>query len=243
MTSLNPVYRIGEQIVEAIRAHEKVDKRQREAPGGRAAEAGRDPESRVARRRLPAPVLGRHAAARDDRDGALLQPGRADRRRADDGARRDDPGADHRADQPPEGRLQLGGDHDHARPRGRRRHRRRDPRDVRRPRRRAGGEARSLLRPAAPVHLGAARLDSAARPAEARPAALDQGLAAVGDQRAARAASSGRAARTHSRSASRSRRSRTASRSRGISTAAGSTSRSSARCATRRSAAATQEAA
>jgi oligopeptide/dipeptide ABC transporter ATP-binding protein len=28
MTSLNPVYRIGEQIVEAIQAHEKVDKRQ-----------------------------------------------------------------------------------------------------------------------------------------------------------------------------------------------------------------------
>jgi peptide/nickel transport system ATP-binding protein/oligopeptide transport system ATP-binding protein len=27
MTSLNPVYRIGEQIVEAIRAHEKIDKR------------------------------------------------------------------------------------------------------------------------------------------------------------------------------------------------------------------------
>jgi oligopeptide/dipeptide ABC transporter ATP-binding protein len=28
MTSLNPVYRIGEQIVEAIQAHEKIDKRQ-----------------------------------------------------------------------------------------------------------------------------------------------------------------------------------------------------------------------
>jgi ABC-type dipeptide/oligopeptide/nickel transport system ATPase component len=28
MTSLNPVYRIGEQITEAIRAHDKVDKRQ-----------------------------------------------------------------------------------------------------------------------------------------------------------------------------------------------------------------------
>ena len=34
MTSLNPVYRIGEQIVEAIRAHEDVDKRTR-ASGGR----------------------------------------------------------------------------------------------------------------------------------------------------------------------------------------------------------------
>ncbi len=155
MTSLNPVYRIGEQIVEAIRTHEQGRQAPGEAPRGRAAEAGRDPEPRAARRRLPAPVLGRHAAARDDRDGALLQPGRPDRRRADDGARRDDPGADHRADRPAQGRLQLGGDPDHARPRRRRRDRRRDPRDVRRPRRRAGGEARALLRPAASRTRGA----------------------------------------------------------------------------------------
>ena len=71
MTSLNPVYRIGEQIVEAIRTHEKIDKR---AAKNRAVELLRqvgNPESGVARRRLPAPVLGRHAAARDDRDRAL----------------------------------------------------------------------------------------------------------------------------------------------------------------------------
>ena len=42
---------------------------------------------------VPARVLGRHAPARDDRDGARLRPGAADRRRADDGARRDDAGA------------------------------------------------------------------------------------------------------------------------------------------------------
>src|SRR3712207_7419249 len=35
----------------------------------------------------------RHGPARRDRDGAHLRPGAADRRRADDGARRDDPGA------------------------------------------------------------------------------------------------------------------------------------------------------
>ncbi len=44
MTSLNPVYRIGEQIVEAIRTHEKIDKRAREEPRRRAAAPGRDPE-------------------------------------------------------------------------------------------------------------------------------------------------------------------------------------------------------
>ena len=106
-------------------------------PRGRAAARRRDPESGVARRRLPAPVLGRDAPARDDRDGAREQPGRPDRRRADHRARRDDPGADHRADRPAQGRVQLGGDPDHARPRRRRRHRRRDPRHVRRTRRRA----------------------------------------------------------------------------------------------------------
>jgi peptide/nickel transport system ATP-binding protein len=49
MTSLNPVYRIGEQIVEAIRMHEKIDKR---AARNRAVELLRqvgipNPESRV----------------------------------------------------------------------------------------------------------------------------------------------------------------------------------------------------
>ena len=37
MTSLNPVYRIGEQIVEAIQAHESVDKRSAHGAHGRAA--------------------------------------------------------------------------------------------------------------------------------------------------------------------------------------------------------------
>ena len=63
---------------------------------GRVAGGGRDLEPGAAARRLPAPVLGRHAPARDDRDGAVVQPVAADRRRADDGARRDDPGADPR---------------------------------------------------------------------------------------------------------------------------------------------------
>ena len=54
------------------------------------------PERRLAR--VPAPALGRHAAARDDRDGARVRPEAADRRRADDRARRDDAGRHPRAD-------------------------------------------------------------------------------------------------------------------------------------------------
>src|SRR6185503_14858155 len=61
-------------------------------------QGGRDPEGGGAHRRLSASVLGRYATARDDRDGADQQPGRPDRGRADDGTRRDDPGADSQAD-------------------------------------------------------------------------------------------------------------------------------------------------
>ncbi len=71
MTSLNPVYKVGWQIEEQIRAHEKVGK---QAARDRAIElltVGRHPERARARRRLPAPVLGRHAAAGHDRDGRL----------------------------------------------------------------------------------------------------------------------------------------------------------------------------
>ena len=54
MTSLNPVYRIGEQIVEAIQAHENVDKRTARGTYGRASASGRHPEPGDARRQLPA---------------------------------------------------------------------------------------------------------------------------------------------------------------------------------------------
>ena len=85
------------------------DQRSRRAAPGRVAPRGDGPGDRGAaprphpgagapRARLPAPAFGRHAAARDDRDGAVVQPEAADRRRADHRARRDDPGADPRSD-------------------------------------------------------------------------------------------------------------------------------------------------
>ena len=47
MTSLNPVYRVGDQIVEAIRAHEDVSEAARRASARRAAARGRHPERRA----------------------------------------------------------------------------------------------------------------------------------------------------------------------------------------------------
>ena len=96
-TALNPVYTVGWQIAEGLRAHGKYSQDAR--PGRSAIEMlGRvgipDPER--ARRRLPAPVLGRAEAAHRDRDGARARPDRHRRRRADDRARRHGAGRDPR---------------------------------------------------------------------------------------------------------------------------------------------------
>ena len=94
MTSFNPVYRLGRQIAEAMRAHGDVSKAEGARPGDRAVRGGRHPQRRAPGRRLPARILRRDATAGDDRDGAGAGTGAADRRRADDRARRDDPGPD-----------------------------------------------------------------------------------------------------------------------------------------------------
>ena len=100
MSSLNPCFTVGFQIAEALKAHLDLDE-----PARRARvielldEVGiPDPARRVSR--LSSPALGRHEPARDDRHGARLQAEAPDRRRADDGARRDHPGADPRSPAP-----------------------------------------------------------------------------------------------------------------------------------------------
>ena len=123
MTSLNPVYRVGRQIAEPLMVHRGASKTRGVGQGGRDAAPGGHPEPGDPGARLPSPVLGRDAPARDDRDGVGLRPRHPHRRRADDCARRDHPGADHRADAEAPGADRLGDHHDHARPgrRGRRR--------------------------------------------------------------------------------------------------------------------------
>ena len=64
MTALTPVYTIGWQIAEQIRAHRSIARRQaRERAIELLAEVG-IPNPAVAVRPLPAPALGRHAPAR-----------------------------------------------------------------------------------------------------------------------------------------------------------------------------------
>jgi ABC-type dipeptide/oligopeptide/nickel transport system ATPase component len=97
LTSLNPLYTVGRQLVETIRRTCLSAPRRASAPSS--CWRHRHPGARGAHRPVPAPVLRRHAPARGDRAGA---GGRAEadrRRRADHRAGRVDPGADHCAAQ------------------------------------------------------------------------------------------------------------------------------------------------
>ena len=125
----------------------------------RDARARRHSGARRARRRVSAPALGRHAAARDDRDGARVRARAADRRRADHRARRHDPGADPRAAASRCSASSAWHPAHHARPRRRRRDLRRGRRDVRRPGRRARRRrARCSRAPRHPYTRGPAAL-------------------------------------------------------------------------------------
>ena len=159
MTSLNPVFTVGYQLVEPIRVHMGLSKAAARTRAAELLALVGIPDAERAARRLSAPVLGRHAPAGDDRDGALLRPEAPDRRRADDGARRDDPGADPR-DRPRAAPPARHGDRlDHPRPRPRRRHRRPGDGDVRGP----GGRARARSRRSSPTRSTPTPARSSAR--------------------------------------------------------------------------------
>ena len=164
MTSLNPVFTIGNQIAETLILHEGLN-----APRG--ARRGRRqllqkvrlPDADKLARPLSAPALRRHAPARDDRHGARLQSEAPDRRRADDGARRDDPGADPQHHPRPAARDGHGRHLHHPRHgRGRRDGRRRGG-DVEGREGGAGAGARHLRRAAASLHPRAALRRAAPR--------------------------------------------------------------------------------
>ena len=184
MTALNPVFtRRRPDRRDASRPRAR-DAARGAGPRDRAAAGGAHPRSRSARGRLSAPALGRHAAARADRDGARLPAVAGHRRRADDRARRDDSGGDPRPAARDEGRAQPVAAADHARPRRHRRNGRSRRRDVRRPHRRDRAGARRLRAPAASLHARAARVD--AGPAAGPPPARDRRHGAAARRSAAR---------------------------------------------------------
>ena len=74
LSSLHPYYTIGAQIIEAYRIHNDVTQAGGPPARHRPARPGRHPAARDPDGRLPAPVFRRHAAAGDDRDGALCDP-------------------------------------------------------------------------------------------------------------------------------------------------------------------------
>ena len=94
MTALNPVMRVGEQIAEGPRVRLGQSAARGARAGARAAAPGRHPRPRAPLPGLPARALGRPAPAHRDRDRAGLRAEAAALRRADDGARRHDPGSD-----------------------------------------------------------------------------------------------------------------------------------------------------
>ena len=134
MTAMNPVFTVGES-----------DRRDDPRPrllgleegcleqGGRPAAAGRRARTQAPGIAVPARVLRRHAPAGDDRHGHRQRPEAADRRRADDGARRHGAGPGDGGAARGAGADRLRDDADHPRPRTRRRLGRPRAGDVREP--------------------------------------------------------------------------------------------------------------
>ena len=92
MTALNPVMKIGDQLLEVIESHEKIDSSSEE----RVREALREvgiPDV-TSNGKLSARIFGRDAPARHDRDGTYTLAQIADRGRTNHRARRHDSAAD-----------------------------------------------------------------------------------------------------------------------------------------------------
>ena len=67
LTSLNPLYTIGRQLIETIRTHLDVSEPRRASARSSCSTTTGIPAAGAAHRSLSAPVLGRHAPARGDR--------------------------------------------------------------------------------------------------------------------------------------------------------------------------------
>jgi microcin C transport system ATP-binding protein len=151
MTSLNPLHTIEKQIGEILALHQGMSERRR-ARTLELLDQGRHPDPETRLERLSAPALGRAAPARDDRHGARQRARPADRRRADDGARRDRPGADPRSCSRTCSAPRHGHAVHHPRPRHRAQHRRPGLRDAAGQDRRDRAPPGASSPPAAPLH-------------------------------------------------------------------------------------------
>ena len=160
MTSLNPVFRVGDQVAEAVRQHLDVSKDGGGRPRGRGVSSRRaSPTPSAASRQYPHELSGGMRQRVMIAMAPLLPAEAAHRRRADDRARRDDPGADPRAHPRAPGADRRRAHAHHARPRRGRRDGRRGHGHVRGPGRRARHGRRGAPRPEASLHRGPARVD------------------------------------------------------------------------------------
>ena len=81
MSSLNPCFTVGFQLMEALKTHLDLDKQARRNRTIELLGLVGIPSPRTAALVLPAPAFRRHEPAGDDRHGHCLQPQAADRRR------------------------------------------------------------------------------------------------------------------------------------------------------------------
>ena len=95
MTCLNPTKQVGKQIVEAIRHHQNLSAKEAKEQAIKYLKLVNIPNAEERAKQYPHRVLRRHAPARHDCHGPLLQPQGAHCRRAHHGLGRDHPGPDY----------------------------------------------------------------------------------------------------------------------------------------------------
>ena len=169
MTSLNPVYTVGEQIAEVMRRHEGLGAPRRARQDRRDAAAGADPQSGDgACNDYPHQFSGGMRQRVMIAMALSCNPEAADRRRADHRARRDHPGADPRTAAGHEVALRHGDHADHPRDGRGRRDRAARRGDVCRQGDRGGAGRAAVRQPAPSLHAGPDPLDPAHRHARRR---------------------------------------------------------------------------